>query len=304
MKYLLFTFLFIAPLSSILHAEQPSPAGIPWPAGMEAKIDEAVSIKLAATKRAPNMRLKDDSAATAFAQRMDEIAVGLTQATDIESFLRKAEGTDLKASIGLWALDRHRHRENYTRLAAIYVYLSPEAAERQVSQPPKIKPGDLKEDQRLALEYLFFSPPGPKGFDDDYWRSNLAEGLRKIGEDKSIFVLRSDLQMRANLWPSAEEQRPQVGVEEGIEAIRGYRNAAAFRALAVLWQYPNMRWWIKIQFQRAYDPSINGLYDDHVDKRKADCEPWSALATLEWQTDEERALANFIKLLPSSEKRH
>lgn len=297
----------------IASAQETHP--VAWPPGVEAKIDEAVFLQKETMKKKSNLRLPDDSAKEGFGRCMDAIAIAVA-GKGLEFSLQKAEGTDLKAKIALWALDRKQRPEVYQRILETYTGHNPSGAGRvpnssglplpsasqplrpRITSPPSVKPEDRTADMRLVLEYSYFAPPAPIGFGNDYWRSNLADALRRIGDDKSLGLLVADLRTQVELRPDEPGTRANIGVGEGLEAVCSYRNEQAFRGLAELWSSPAMRGLIQKRMLWIRHPSSPGTFYGDAQEPKKDADAWEALAQKEWQTDNEKALAAFLKTLP------
>lgn len=314
-----FGLMLVGGLSHTGLAQSSSP--VAWPSGVEAKIDEAIAIKKSALKAMPTMRSPHGRAAAEFGRCMDTIAAGLAGKEELKPALVAAEGSDLKASIALWALDRKMRPQEYNRIAAAYVdfrYDQPEALaggvpapgdppppepphnRPRISRPPlTIKEEDRKEELRWVLEYSFFAPPAGFGFDMETWGETVADGLRRIGNEKSMQIMTTDLRMQAEFRPGEKDDQGIIGVGSGFLGVRDYRTPAAFSALASLWKYPVMCYYAKLSFKRSHSTGIDSLYDSmRRDEQKADCEAWDALARREWKTDDERALAAYIRSLP------
>lgn len=291
-------------LTSATRSEEAKP--IVWPSGVEVKIDEAIVIKKEAFKKNSAMRDPGGPSAAAFAKCLDDIATSLASER-LETELRKYEGSDLKAKIALWALDRKQHPDEYTRIAQGYVDKPVPRRETpdgpvirkpspRILRPRTVQPSDLNEEHRLVLEHAYFAPPSGKAFDDnDGARGMVADALRLIGDPRSVIVLREDLAMQMQAWPPDRAGRIVNNGAASIPALWRYRSAESFPVLAHYWDAPPIRARIQdaftVEFRKTYQPE---LYAD----QKEVCDTWQTLADRDWTTESEKAFAAYIKALP------
>lgn len=322
---LIFTLLalglaFVAPSFA---AEVP-PSKVDWPLGAEAVIDRAISIKVEAQKKSMLMLERGWTPGHSFAKAMDELVVVLDTTPEIGAILEKEEGNDLKAKIALWALDRRARSEEYARIEHIHITNNPvgEAAEKRriealprpkaplfnvpfadapktpprFTPPPEVAEDDAVERNRLMMEYFYFAPPrGPGRWNCGFSRDRFGEALGKIRNEKSLVMLKFDLETQTRAFPDIKPRDPGAGYIGGeVREVLGFGTVKAFRIAASLANHPVIRAHLDLHMQ-AYQ---GWIYEADHARKKEELDSMKGLAELEWQTDEEKELAGWIKAIP------
>ena len=308
-QYSLKFFAALLPMLSSFAVAAESPITIPWPVGTEALIDKAIAIKKEAQKQNMTMRTKGGVAGLEFAKCMGDLAVALAD-TKIEPKLLEAEGSDLKAKIALWALDRKRRPDEYARFAERHVNapeLTQEGLERfygrkreatpypRFLNPHPVSKENAVEANRWIIEYLYFAPPTGREFQENPGRYVLGRALGEIRNEKSLVFLKFDLETQIEAFPDA---LPGQGGGESIGGdvveVLDLRTTEAFKITASLLHHAGVKMRIRnlIEFlSSTHAEYINIEWRDKLDDYKK-------LANQEWQTDTEKELASWIKAIP------
>ncbi|MES2659263.1 MAG: hypothetical protein V4689_11650 [Verrucomicrobiota bacterium] len=319
-RYSLKLFAVLLPLvSSFTLAADESPVAIPWPAGAEALIDKAIEIKVKAQKQNLQMFSEGGEHGHAFAKCLDELAQILSgESLNLEQ-LKEKEGSDLKAKIALWSLDRKVRSEEYARLEHCHISDNPigkAAAERksvqdqqgnegvtflpdgqprrfpqpQVSSAPMVADDDAVEGNRWILEYLYFAPPTGKREWQMSNRSQLIIALTRICNEKSLVMLKFDLEVQFEASSGANNE--EIGAY--ARYILDFRTRRAFTIVASMIHHDGVRRNVRdliSYLSRIHPEDVQNLYYSKLqDYRK--------LANMEWQTDAEKELASWMKEIP------
>jgi hypothetical protein len=287
---------------------EESAVAIPWPAGAEVLINKAIAIKEKAQKQNMTMRTKGGIAGIEFATCMDGLAAALAD-TKIEPKLLEAEGSDLKAKIALWALDRKRRPVVYAAFAERHVN-APEDKEalerfygRRVGQgspyPRMLHPHPVSKEMaveanRLIIEYLYFAPPTGSEFVEIPGRAALGAALCNIRNEKSLVLLKSDLWTQIEAFPEALLEQSNGSIGGSAIKIFHFRTVEAFKITASLLHHPVVRKRLQEEFAYLSGPH----YSEQYSMLKQRIDDYKKLANQEWQTDAEKELASWIKAIP------
>jgi hypothetical protein len=317
---LILTFISFCLQPVIVTAAEILPAEIKWPTGAEALIDKAIEIKVKAQKQNIEMFSEGGEYGHAFTKCMDELSQILSENSFSLDQLKEIEGSDLKAKIALWSIDRRMRSEEYARLEHLHVSDNPigkAAAERKSFErrrargedgdkapvspdgqplrrpqppfhnPPRVAKDDIVEANRWILEYLYFAPP----IDKREWqmenRFPLILALTSIRNEKSLVMLKFDLEVQLEGFP--EWKKDDVGLD--AKYILDFSCPSAFTIVASMMHHEGVRMYVSrfISFLSNIHPSdtLNPWYSRLEDFRK--------LANMEWQTDAEKELASWMK---------
>ncbi|MES2659262.1 MAG: hypothetical protein V4689_11645 [Verrucomicrobiota bacterium] len=301
-------FSLLATLVLILSTFAPAAEILPWPTGAEALVDKAISIKQKAQKQNMTMRTKGGVAGIEFAKCIDDLAVALTDAK-IEPKLLEAEGSDVKAKIALWALDRKRRADEYGRFAERHVN-APEGKEtlerfygRRVGEgapyprflnPQPVSKEKAVEANRWIIEYLYFAPPTGREFVEHPGRYVLGEALGEIRNEKSLVFLKFDLEIQIEAFPDALPGQGGGSIGGSAVQVLDFRTVEAFKITASLIHHPGVRTRVQEEFSYLSRPH----YPEQYSLLKLRVDDYKKLADLEWQTDAEKELASWIKAIP------
>ncbi|MCX6740855.1 MAG: hypothetical protein NTY61_00430 [Candidatus Parcubacteria bacterium] len=308
----LLTFFVLSATRHSLAGDLP-PSGIAWPAGSQEIIARAISIKKSAQRLNMTMRTQNGSAGISFVKCMDDLADALV-GTEIEPKLLDAEGRDLNAKIALLALDRKRRPEAYSQIADFHVN-APETYEalsrfyRRGKPGPDVLPGamprllhphrvskeDAVEANRWIFEYFYFAPPTGREFVEITARYELGRALGEIGNEKSLVLLRFDLEAQTEAFPNALPGQgcgAMIGGESVV--VLAFGTPEAFKITASLLFHAGVRKHIKTRLD-SYLSTPPG-YITLDERRKLDI--YRNLADMDWHTHSEKELASWIKAVP------
>ncbi|MEO5714338.1 MAG: hypothetical protein ABIT37_12700 [Luteolibacter sp.] len=303
----LFTAVFHI-LTSFTESADGAPVTIPWPAGTEALIEKAITIKKEAQKQNMTMRTQGGVSGIEFAKCIDDLAVALAD-TKIEPKLLEAEGSDLKAKIALWAHDRKRRLDEYAQFAERYVNapdLSPEGLERfygrkregtpypRFLNPHPVSKENAVEANRWIIEYLYFAPPTGSEFDENPGRYVLGEALVEIRNGKSLVFLKFDLETQIEAFPDALPEQGGGSIGGSAAQVFDFRTVEAFKITASLLHHPGVRKCVREVIAYLSRPH----YPEQYSSLKQKIDDYTMLANQEWQTDAEKKLASWIKAIP------
>jgi hypothetical protein len=325
---LMFSCLFVA----TIQANADSGSGvIEWSKPMEAKFHQILSIKEEAMKL-PMMRSQDGTLGKKAEAVMDQIAEEITDPS-MASKLRDNEGTDIRAKIALWAVDRKARPDEYKRFAKYYVN-SPtnhkdaveyfyrlhekdtasqfdldgnkEKPDYYVPRPGAWEPNPVdKEDQieanRLVIEYCYFMPPCGESFDRDYSSGHISNALQHVGNySKSLIVWKVDGDIALQAIAHNEKMEFPPRSASSFVALSQIATPESFIALSDFWRSIPSREVVRKSFERNWgetyisEPFSLGKFT--AMKKKYDA--WMALAKQSWEKPAEQEFAKWLLTQP------
>ncbi len=328
--FTLTTSLLVTEAGSTIAAEIP-PTSIEWPTGAEALIDKAIGIKEMAQKQEMHMFSEGGEHGHAFAKCLEELAQILSEKPLNLEQLKEKEGSDLKAKIALWSLDRKVRSEEYARLehrhvsdnpigkvaaerkdavllkAAIErrrargedgngVFLSPDGQplrrpQPQVSCAPMVADDDAVEGNRWVLEYLYFAPPTGKR----EWEGSTNRYLLIMAlarvRNEKSLVM-LEFDLKVQIEASKAE-KDEVGPD--AKCILDFGTPRAFSIVASMIHHDGVRRNVRdliSYLSRIHPEDVQNPYYSKL-------HDYSRLANMEWKTDAEKELASWMKATPS-----
>lgn len=317
--------------SAMITAAEIPPTTIKWPTGAESLVDRAIEIKEKAQKQNIQMFSEGGEHGHAFVKRLDELAQSLAGDSLILGQLKENEGSDLKAKIALWSLDRKARFEEYARLEHCHVsdnpigkaaadrknavllkveielrrargedgngaFLSPDGQplrrpQPQVHVPPMVADDDAVEGNRWILEYLYFAPPTGKREWQMPNRWPLIIALTEIRNEKSLVMLKFDLEVQIEAFPGANKR--EVGSD--AKYILDFRTPRAFAIVTSTIHHDGVRQ--NVSDFLSYLSNIH--HEDTGDIWYPKLQDFRKLANMEWPTAAEKELASWMKQIPS-----
>ncbi len=233
---------------------------------------------------------------------------------------------DFDFKIIQWAMDYRDRKEEYERFARYYVntpggegvddlveyYLIPlmgkvdqefiderraNRATPQATYPHPVMEEDSVEKNRIIMEYHFFMPPTGFGFTRDEYRPNLTMALHSLGDwEKSFLVMKKDLDAAILNEPKQHENN------------RKDKNQGNYHSLIFFLRSPSL-----ISFRKLSSPMLQPKVSERM-KKYVEIHfgwllseeeglklygEWQNHANRTWDLPEERALAEWIKQMPT-----
>jgi hypothetical protein len=311
------------------HSQCEAEDTLNYPAGLSRMIHEVIAVKSQAMKF-EGMRhdelvvgedLKIGVSGKKFQLIMDQIADYPIPGDILES-VKKLQETEINAKIVVWALDRKKRAEKYKRFSEYYLNF-PETSNDlidhylrghpgidfseedkknilslRVINPNQVALQDISEENRLILEYLYFSPPDGRKFYVDCVRGNLAQSLLSLKNyEKSLIVWTTDLEMALNALLEDENQSSGavVNARLAIYPFVTMSTRDAFTVLGGYWHLDAAREAIRYMFQNRWTGSQTPFDEARYTAEKEHYDTWMALALENSKTPGERGFADWLK---------
>jgi hypothetical protein len=184
----------------------------------------------------------------------------------------------------------------------------------RTSAPDPVDWEDQTEANRHIIEYCYFMPPTGDKFHKDIYCDHMWWALHKIDSlDKSLVIFTESVRLHLPIYPTTK-----AGPKEGkgpayhhIFVLSHIPDPESFKALSACFAHPRAGDEVRETFMNRWQETSNFLvnqYRDGMNARKTveqiekdirECrEGWIALAKRPWETEPEKAFAQFILSLP------